>query len=128
MGLAFGPGADAGQRPPVRPYLNAAFSGLLFITTSSVEGVGDDDEEIAGTTNHSDWTRAWVVGTGLKIPLGGRESNFALDLGVRYHSGSEASYLREGSIQDNPDGSITINSADQRDSLHDVFVRLPVQA
>ena len=48
------------------------------------------------------------MGTGLKIPLGGRESNFALDLGVRYHSGSEASYLREGSIQDNPDGSITI--------------------
>ena len=66
-------------------------------------------EETAGTTNHSNWTQAWVVGAGLKVPLGGRESNFALDLGVRYHSGSEASYLREGSIQDNPDGSITIS-------------------
>ncbi len=59
-------------------------------------------------TNHRDWTRAGVFGTGVKVPLGGRDSNFNSDFGVRYHNGSEASYLREGSVRDNPDGSITI--------------------
>ncbi len=107
LGLSFGPELTL-PRGPVRPYVNAAFSGLLFWTTSSVRSTGLDDQEIARTTNHSDWTRAWVFGTGVKVPLGGRDSNFSLDLGVRYHNGSEASYLREGSIQDNPDGSVTI--------------------
>ena len=107
VGLSFGPELTL-PKGPVRPYLNAAFSGLLFWTTSSVRGIDSDDEEIARMTNHRDWTRAWVFGTGVKVPLGGRDSNFKLDFGVRYHNGSEASYLREGSIRDNPDGSITI--------------------
>ena len=107
VGLSFGPELTL-PRGPVRPYLNAAFSGLLFWTTSSVRGIGSDDEELARMTNHRDWTRAWVLGTGVKVPLGGRDSSFSLDFGVRYYNGSEASYLREGSIRDNPDGSITI--------------------
>ena len=107
LGLSFGPEL-AIPKGPVRPYVNAAFSGLLFFTTSSVRSTGFEDQEIARTTNHSDWTRAWVFGAGVKVPLGGRDSNFSLDLGVRYHNGSEASYLREGSIRDNPDGSVTI--------------------
>src|SRR5690606_4567803 len=92
----------------VRPYVNAGFSGLYFSTRSSVEGVRTSDEPIAGTTNYSDWTSAWVGGAGLRIPLGGLDSLVDLDLGVRYHRGGQASYLREGSIIDNPDGSITI--------------------
>ena len=109
VGLSFGPELTL-PKGPVRPYLNAAFSGLLFWTTSSVRGIDSNDEEIARMRNHRDWTRAWVFGTGVKVPLGGRDSNFNLDFGVRYHNGSETSYLREGSIRDNPDGSITITS------------------
>jgi hypothetical protein len=30
------------------------------------------------------------------------------DLGVRYHGNGEVEYLKEGDIQDNPDGTITI--------------------
>jgi len=32
-----------------------------------------------------------------------------LDLGATFHRNGEATYLRKGSIQDNPDGSISIN-------------------
>jgi hypothetical protein len=107
IGVGFGPelGVPYG---PLRPYLNAGFSGLLFRTTSAVSGIRSSDEPIATTTNLSDWTRAWVLGTGLRIPLGGSDSPVDLDLGLRYHEGGEALYLREGSILDNPDGSITI--------------------
>lgn len=107
LGLAAGPeiGVPGG---PVRPYLNAAFSGLLFRTVSSVRRIGGDDETIASTTNLSDWTRAWVVGGGFRVPLGGSELPAELDLGVRYHRGGQASYLREGSIVDRPDGSVGI--------------------
>ena len=95
---------------PVRPYLHGGFSGLLFRTTSSVSGFRSSSEPIASTTNLSDWTSAWVIGSGVRIPLGGRDSLLELDLGARYHRGGEALYLREGSIIDNPDGSITINA------------------
>jgi len=105
-GFSFGP-EFAVPRGFVRPYVNAAISGLLFRTASSVEGIRTN-EDIAATTNASDWTRAWVFGGGVRIPVTGRDSRFALDFGVRYHRGGQASYLREGSIQDNPDGSITI--------------------
>ena len=97
---------------PVRPYIHTGFSGLLFRTTSSVSGFGSTDEPIATTTNLSDWTSAWVVGAGVRIPLGG--SLVDLDLGARYHRGGEALYLREGSIIDHPDGSITINALRSR--------------
>lgn len=107
--LGFGIGPEVSVPfGPIRPYLNAGFSGLLFRTTSSVSGIDSSDEPIAGTTNLSDWTSAWVAGTGIRIPLG-RDSPASLDLGLRYHRGGEALYLREGSIVDNPGGSVTIN-------------------
>lgn len=91
----------------VRPYGSAAYSRLLFRTTSSVRGIRSSNEEIASTTNYKDGTGAWVYSSGIRIPFG-RTSPVTLDLGLRYHRGGTASYLREGSIQDNPDGSITI--------------------
>ena len=92
----------------MRPYLNAAFSGLLFRTVSSVRGNGGDDDTIASTTNLRDFTGAWVLGGGVRLPLGGSEIPIELDLGVRHNRGGRASYLREGSIIDNPGGPATI--------------------
>ena len=112
LALGIGPGFSV-PFGPVRPYLNAGFSGLLFRTASSVSGIRSSDEPIANTTNLTDWTRAWVAGTGIRIPLG-RNSPASLDLGLRYHRGGEALYLREGSIIDNPDGSVSINPLNSR--------------
>ena len=98
----------------LRPYANLGYSRLLFRTTSSLKGSESSDAEITNTTNYSDSTDAWVYGAGLRIPLGSIESPLTLDLGVRYYRGGEASYLREGSIHDNIDGSIAITPLSSR--------------
>src|SRR5262249_25527512 len=105
--LNFGPEL-ALPRGPVRPYLNAGWSELFLRTTSSLEGTSSS-EPFASTTNFSDSTAAWLLGGGIRIPLAGNDPRKAisLDLGARYHRGGTASYLREGSIQDNPNGSIS---------------------
>ena len=92
----------------LRPYVNFGYSALFFRTTSSVENVDSSDDDAFHTTNFKDSTRAWVYGGGLRFQLGSRTSPVTLDTGVRYYRGGTVSYLREGSIQDNPDGSITL--------------------
>jgi hypothetical protein len=92
----------------VRPYINFGYSALFFRTTSTLEDVDSSDGDAFHTTNFKDSTRAWVYGGGLRIQLGGRTSPVTLDTGVRYYRGGTVSYLREGSIQDNPDGTITM--------------------
>jgi hypothetical protein len=105
--LNFGPEL-ALPRGPVRPYMNTGFSELLLRTTSSIKGTSSS-EPFASTTNFSDATASWFLGGGVRVPLAGNDPRKAisLDLGIRYHWGGTASYLREGSIQDNPDGSIS---------------------
>lgn len=113
IGLSFGPEL-ALPSGPVRPYVNAAFSGLFFRTTSSVNGGLSNGEAIASTTNYSDATHAWIFGSGVRIPVAGTRSRVSLDFGVRYHRGALASYLREGSIQDNPNGTISFTPLSSR--------------
>jgi len=97
-------------RGAVRPYINSGFSELLFRTTSSVAGTGSS-ESFAGTTNYKDSTSGWFLGGGARIPVGVRNLPDALriDLGVRYTRAGTVSYLRPGSIQDSPDGSISFS-------------------
>jgi len=106
--IGFGPEL-AWPRGHVRPYANAGISKQFFRTSSSVEGI--DSESFASTTNHKDSVAAWVFGGGVRVPLVMNDPRKAisLDLGVRYSRGGVASYLREGSIEDLPDGSIVIN-------------------
>lgn len=89
-----------------RPYANAAFAPTYFWTESSISAT-DNSYDFASTTNQDDWSHAWVFGGGLMIPFG--KSMGALNLGAKYFYGGQATYLREGDITDNPDGSITIN-------------------
>ncbi|HET9220591.1 MAG TPA: outer membrane beta-barrel protein [Terriglobia bacterium] len=98
-----------------RPYANVGYSRLFLRTKSSLKGIDSSEEELTNTTNYEDSTNAWVYGGGVRIPLGNTESALlALDLGLRYYHGGTASYLREGSIQDYPDGSITITPLSSR--------------
>jgi hypothetical protein len=108
ISFSFGPEL-AWPRGKVRPYVNGGVSELLFRTTSSVSS-DSSDETIASTTNFKDSAGAWFLGGGVRLPLAGNNPRKAvsLDLGVRYHWGGEASYLREGSITDHPDGTISI--------------------
>lgn len=101
----------------IRPYVNAGYSRLFFRTTSSVPDPNDDEGSGFSTTNHKDSTGAWAYGGGVRLGLGSNTSPVSLDFGLRYYRGGTASYLQKGSIVDNPDGSITINSLSSRTPL-----------
>jgi hypothetical protein len=89
-----------------RPYANAAIASTYFWTESTLSGA-DDAYQYASDTNYDDWSHAWVFGGGVMVPFG--KTLGSLNLGAKYHYGGHATYLREGDITDNPDGSITIS-------------------
>ena len=91
---------------PVQPYLNAAIGFLDFNTSTSVRG-SDSDYEYARSTNSDDATSAYIFGGGMYVPFG-QSKEWKLHLGARYFYGGEATYLTEGDIIDNPDGSVTL--------------------
>jgi hypothetical protein len=97
-----------------RPYANAAVAATYFWTESSISGA-DNSEAFDQTTNLDDWSHAWVFGGGVMIPFG--KSIGALNLGARYHYGASATYLKEGDITDNPDGSINLNPRNSKTDL-----------
>jgi hypothetical protein len=86
--------------------MNAAIGFMDFNTTTSVRG-SDSDYEYARSTNSDDATSAWIFGGGAYVRLGSQKS-WKLHVGARYFYGGNATYLAEGDIQDNPDGSVTL--------------------
>jgi hypothetical protein len=84
----------------IRPYADGLIGFKYLFTRTTVR---DDfgDQEIASTTNLSDLTFSYGFGGGLQIRLAGlgRAGQLMLDGKVRYLRGSEARYLREGSIR-----------------------------
>ena len=100
----------------LRPYLDATIGFSYFVTESSLDdadGPGGDD--IASTTNFDDVTFSGVFGGGVRmalpftIPSQHGPVETALELGVRYHRNGRVEYLREGDIEDLPDGSIVLH-------------------
>ena len=92
----------------IRPYVNG-FVGVSYIfTESSVRGTSSGDT-FASTTNFDDASFAYGGGGGLYIPISRRRNPVSLDLGVTYRHNGAAEYLREGDIEDNEDGTITLH-------------------
>jgi len=88
--------------------VNAAYSGVIFRTYSSVGGTNSAGEDFADTKNHGDSTSAWVYGGGIRVPVYQKKIGIDLDFGFRYYHGGISTYLNESSIVDHPNGSITI--------------------
>ncbi len=86
----------------VRPYAELLFGGSYLFTETSINSRGN--EEVASNTNFDDFAWNYGVGGGLLIRLYSpdeQEGNFEalfLDLKVRYLLGTEAEYLKEGSV------------------------------
>jgi hypothetical protein len=91
----------------VRPYATGTVGLAYFFTHSSVSGTSDTNP-FADSENFHDAVLAWTGGGGMLITVRRGARPIFIDVGVRYHHNGRASYLREGSIVDNPDGSITI--------------------
>ena len=91
----------------VRPYANAGIGLAYFATQSSLRGGDRNGTPFAETTNERDANFASTGGAGVYIPVATRGRPVSLDVGARYHGNGTATYLTEGGIVDNPDGTVT---------------------
>lgn len=99
-----------------RPYLTGTVGLAYFYTRSSVEGSADNDP-FASTTNYHNATFAWSGAGGLYIPVGKGRHQIAIDLGARYQANGDVRYLREGSITDNPNGTISFTPTESQANM-----------
>ena len=90
-----------------RPYLSGSVGLAYFFTHSSIEGKDDTNNDLFNTTNQHDATFAYTGAAGLYIPVRHGNRPISIDLGARYHNNGTAEYLREGSIIDNPDNTVS---------------------
>ena len=105
----FGVGPEFGVRMgPLRPYARAAVGLGYFQTTSGLSG-DDSDYTFASTDNWDDVVFQGRVGAGLGFQLSNGRKPVGLDFGADYHHNGLTTYLREGDIVDQPDGSIVIS-------------------
>lgn len=91
---------------PLRLAVDGSLGYSAFAATSALSGVDDHDERFAETTNYEDETFAWSAGGEVGVPVGAR---WAIALGTRYQHNGVVSYLTEGGITDNPDGSLSFD-------------------
>jgi len=111
-----------------RPYAEGLAGFNYFFTETSIsERRGGGSDPIASDTNFEDWGFAWGGGAGLMIRVFDRrgsenitaENPIAagyINLGARYLNGSEAEYLREGSIVIE-NGDVTFDTLQSRTDM-----------
>ncbi len=114
----------------IRPYFDAFIGFKYLFTVTEIRNVWDsDDEPIAHSTNLGDIAYSRGVGFGVAIRLlednwsseNGRDQavGLYLDLGVRYLLGSEADYMKKGSVERLGDGTISYDIGRSRtDVIH----------
>lgn len=91
----------------VRPYAAATIGLSSFQTNSRLSG-SDDQHDFGRTTNFRDAWKVYYSGTGgIYIPLRGGPRPVMLDLGANYMRNGSRSWLKKGSIMDNPDNTLT---------------------
>lgn len=97
--LGFGSGS-------VRPFIEGLFGGSYIFTETTIRSRGS--EEVASSNNFDDFAWSYGAGGGILILLtsGDEEGSEAgalfLDLKARYLFGSEAEYLKKGSVVVSP--------------------------
>ena len=97
------------QMGPIRPYARGSLGIGYFVTTSGLSGSDDwTGHSYANTNNFDDLVFQKRLGAGLGLRLSNGRRPVWLDLGADYHHNGMASYLKEGDIVDQPDGSIVI--------------------
>lgn len=106
-------------RGTVRPYVNGSVGYTFFETESSLQSPRSaDNEPLFRTTNLRDNTVSYGGGLGTLVRVAGSARSIVfLDLGARYNSNGRVQYLREGDIQDLPNGDVILNPVRSRADL-----------
>jgi hypothetical protein len=107
----------------IKPYLSGTLGFSYFATESGVSGTSNG-EDFAESVNFDDFTFAVVAGGGLRVRVSSGRRPIFIDLGTEYHRNGQASYLREGSIVDNGDGTISFTPIQSETNL--MLVKLGV--
>jgi hypothetical protein len=104
----------------VRPYAEGLFGGSYIFTETTIKSRGVD--EVASSTNFDDFAWSYGVGGGFLIQVYTPDNqeekvgSVFIDLKARYLYGSEAEYLKEGSvIVEN--GRVTYNTSKSKTDL-----------
>lgn len=93
----------------MRPYAFGTIGGAYFATQTSLNTYGCGCfSGLASTTNYDDGALSLAGGGGFLLDLSRGRHPVSLDLGASYVRNGQVSYLREGSIVENPDGSFTL--------------------
>lgn len=87
----------------VQPHIDALFGGKYLFTRTTIRSDHASDP-VAASTNFDDGAWSYGAGAGLNVllfegMLGDRFGSVRMNLGVRYLFGSEAQYLKRGSIR-----------------------------
>ncbi|HYT05461.1 MAG TPA: hypothetical protein VEM13_11345 [Gemmatimonadales bacterium] len=106
--LRAGPQLTLGQGR-VRAYGFGTMGASYFATRTALTDGGCGCYDLASTTNYDDGALSLAGGGGLLIDLSRGRHPVSLDLGASYVRNGQVSYLREGSIVENPDGSLTLS-------------------
>lgn len=98
---------------PVRPYANGSVGLAYFFTQSSVSGT-QNNSAFASSENYRDPTFALSGGAGVYVPISSRRTPVMLDIGARFQGNGRARYLKEGSIRDNADATISFDPIESK--------------
>ncbi len=109
----------------VQPYLSGTIGFSYFATESGVSG-SNNGEDFAESTNFDDVTFALVGGGGLRFRVSSGRTPVTIDVGAEYHRNGRANYLREGSITDNGNGTISFTPIQSETNL--LLVKFGVSA
>jgi hypothetical protein len=107
----------------IEPYITGTVGFSYFATESGVSGTSND-EDFDETVNFDDFTFAVGAGAGIRFRVSSGSTPIYLDLGAEYHRNGRASYLREGSISDNGNGTISFTPIQSETNL--TLIRLGV--
>jgi hypothetical protein len=123
-------------QPPdgaIRPYADALIGFKYLFTQTRIESERfGDNEAIASSTNFDDFALSYGIGGGLTIELyrpQGEDKevqSVGLQLGAQYLLGSEADYLRKGSIR-REGGAIEFDVERSRTTFLEPYLGVAVQ-
>ncbi len=94
----------------IRPYAFGTVGFAYFVTSTSISFADQADTAltVASSTNFDEWTFAAEAGGGLLINVVRGRHPIFIDLSVTYRSTGHATYLPEGSIEQAPNGMVTV--------------------